>query len=86
MSIEALEYIALDTGMSPETCLVMILDGANRSRCTADELSEAWWWAIKKYTSPEEALKTCESLFNAGYDLPMMIVTDFDGGRTSTTR
>jgi len=69
MSIESLECIALDTGMLPEACLKMLLDGANRSRCSVDELSDAWYWAIGKYASPEEALKMCEYLFNSGYGL-----------------
>lgn len=69
MSIEALEFIALDTELPLETCLKMLLDGANRSRCTADDLSEAWYLAIKIYASPEEALQKVEELFNAGYDL-----------------
>ena len=69
MSIEALEYISKYTGMRIEACLDMVVEGATRSRCSVDDLSEAWCWSIRFYASPEEALHKVEELFNAGYDL-----------------
>ncbi|MCK9571135.1 hypothetical protein M0R72_19455 [Candidatus Pacearchaeota archaeon] len=72
MSIDALRYDAITSGMRIEACLQMILDAEDAHRATADDLSEAWYLALQKYASPEEALAKTTDLFDKGYNLDMV--------------
>ena len=72
MSIDALRYDALAAKLPIESCLKMLLDVENKSKATADDLSEAWYHAMQKYTSPEEALEETVKLFDMGHNLDMV--------------
>lgn len=74
MSIYHLDVISHETNVPIEIVLGDITEGANRHRCTADQLSEAVYMAVLWGATLEDAIKESVEYFDCGMNMDMVAI------------